>query len=183
MTATPPAGAPSAAELFLRFTQVGVSGFGGVMPWARRMLVEERRWLSDEEFSEALSLCQVLPGPNIVNMAVCVGTRFRGASGAVAAFAGLLCAPFAIILALGALFTQYGELPAISAAFRGISAAAAGLIVAMGLKMAASPRLRTPMAVFALTAFVGIALVRFPLGVFLLVAAPASVVAAMWRAR
>jgi chromate transporter len=180
---THPASVPSTAELFLRFTQVGASGFGGVMPWARRMLVEERRWLSDEEFSEMLSLCQVLPGPNIVNMAVCVGTRFRGARGAAAAFLGLLGAPFAIILVLGALFTQYGELPAIAAAFRGISAAAAGLIVAMGLKMAASRRLRSPMAAFALAAFVGVALVRLPLGAFLLIAAPASVAAAAWRRR
>jgi chromate transporter len=175
--------APSTAELFLRFSQVGASGFGGVMPWARRMLVEERSWLSDEEFSEALSLCQILPGPNIVNMAVYVGTRFRGARGALASFMGLMCAPFAIVLVLGALLTHYGDLPVISAAFRGVSAAAAGLIVAMGLKMAASRRLRSPMAVFALAAFVGIALVRLPLGVFLLFAAPASVAAAMWRSR
>jgi len=174
---------PSVAELFIRFTQVGASGFGGVMPWARRMLVEERRWLSDEEFSEALSLCQVLPGPNIVNMAVHVGTRFRGARGALAAFFGLLCAPFAIILVLGALFTQYGDLPAISAAFRGISAAAAGLVVAMGLKMASSRRLRSAMAIFAVAAFVAVALLRIPLGAFLLVAAPVSVAAAAWRSR
>jgi chromate transporter len=180
---TAPADAPSVAELFLRFTQVGASGFGGVMPWARRMLVEERRWLNADEFSEVLSLCQVLPGPNIVNMAVSVGTRFHGAPGAIAAFLGLLCAPFAIILLLGALFTHYGDLPSISAAFRGISAAAAGLIVAMGLKMAASRRLRSPMAVFALAAFAGIALVRLPLGVFLLMAAPASIAAAAWRSR
>lgn len=183
MSEAPREGAPSVSDLFLRFTQVGVSGFGGVMPWARRMLVEERRWLSAEEFNEALSLCQVLPGPNIVNMAVCVGTRFRGALGALAAFLGLMCAPFAIVLVLGALFTHYGELPAVSAAFRGISAAAAGLIVAMGLKMAASRRLRSPMAVFALAAFVGIALARLPLGIFLLFAAPASVAAAAWRSR
>ena len=175
--------APGTAELFLRFSQVGASGFGGVMPWARRMLVEERSWLSDEEFSEALSLCQILPGPNIVNMAVYVGTRFSGARGALASFMGLMCAPFAIVLVLGALLTHYGDLPVISAAFRGVSAAAAGLIVAMGLKMAASRRLRSPMAVFALAAFVGIALVRLPLGVFLLFAAPASVAAAMWRSR
>jgi len=174
---------PSVAELFVRFTQVGASGFGGVMPWARRMLVEERRWLSDEEFSEALSLCQVLPGPNIVNMAVCVGTRFRGARGAIAAFLGLLSAPFAIILVLGALFTSYGDLPAISAAFRGISAAAAGLVVAMGLKMASSRRLRSPLALFAVAAFVGVALLRMPLGWFLLVAAPLGVAAAAWRRR
>jgi chromate transporter len=174
---------PSTAELFLRFTQVGVSGFGGVMPWARRMLVEERRWLNDEEFSETLSLCQLLPGPNIVNMAVCVGTRFRGARGAFAALMGLMCAPFVIVLVLGALFTRYGDIPAISAAFRGISAAAAGLVVAMGLKMAASPRLRSPMAVFALAAFAGIALARLPLGPFLLAAIPASVASAVWRSR
>jgi chromate transporter len=147
------------------------------------MLVEEHRWLNAEEFSEMLSLCQVLPGPNIVNMAVCVGTRFRGARGAIAAFLGLLSAPFAIILVLGALFTHYGELPAIAAAFRGISAAAAGLIVAMGLKMAASRRLRSPMAIFALAAFVSVALLRMPLGLFLLMAAPASVAAAAWRRR
>jgi chromate transporter len=174
---------PSTAELFLRFTQVGVSGFGGVMPWARRMLVEERRWLNDEEFSETLSLCQLLPGPNIVNMAVCVGTRFRGARGAFAALMGLMCAPFVIVLVLGALFTRYGDIPAVSAAFRGISAAAAGLVVAMGLKMAASPRLRSPMVVFALAAFVGIALARLPLGLFLLAAIPASVASAVWRSR
>jgi chromate transporter len=96
---------------------------------------------------------------------------------------GLMCAPFAIVLVLGALFTHYGDVPAIASAFRGISAAAAGLIVAMGLKMAASPRLRSVMAVFALAAFVGIALVRLPLGVFLLVAAPASIAAAAWRSR
>ena len=177
------AGPPGVGELFLRFTQVGVSGFGGVMPWARRMLVEERRWLSAEEFNEALGLCQLLPGPNIVNMAACVGTRFRGARGAFAAFMGLMCAPFAIVLVLGALFTQYGDVPAVASAFRGVSAAAAGLIVAMGLKMAASPRLRSVMAVFALAAFVGIALVRLPLGVFLLAAAPASIAAAAWRSR
>jgi chromate transporter len=116
-------------------------------------------------------------------MAVSVGTRFHGAPGALAAFLGLLGAPFAIILALGALFTQYGGLPAVSAAFRGISAAAAGLIVAMGFKMAASRRLRSPMMVFTLAAFAGIALVRLPLGVFLLVAAPASIAAAAWRSR
>jgi chromate transporter len=96
---------------------------------------------------------------------------------------GLMCAPFVIVLTLGALFTHYGDLRAIAAAFRGISAAAAGLVVAMGLKMAASPRLRSPMAAFALAAFVGIALVRLPLGVFLLVAAPASVAGAAWRSR
>jgi chromate transporter len=175
--------APALRELFLRFTQVSLSGFGGVMPFARRMLVEERRWLSPEGFTDVLSLCQLLPGPNIVNVAVCVGARYHGVRGAVAAFAGLMTAPFFIVLALGALYTEYGRLPAVSALFHGISAAAAGLVVAMGLKMATSRRLRSAMALFALITFIGIALMRLPLVVFLLGAAPLSVAAALWRAK
>lgn len=175
--------APAPSELFLRFTQVALSGFGGVMPFARRMLVEERRWLSAEEFADVLSLCQVLPGPNIVNLAVCVGARYHGARGALAAFAGLMTAPFFIVIALGALYTQYGHLPAVSSLFRGVSAAAAGLIVAMGLKMAASRRLRSAMALFAVATFFGIALMRLPLVVLLLAVAPLSVAAALWRAK
>jgi len=145
------------------------------------MLVEERRWLSAEEFTDLMSLCQFLPGPNIVNIAVCVGARFHGARGALAAFAGLMIAPFAIVLGLGMLYTQYGDLPAVASAFRGISAAAAGFIVAMGLKMAASKRLRSAMALFAVVTFVSIALVRVPLGLLLIVVAPLSVAAAFWR--
>lgn len=172
---------PGTAELFLRFMQVAVSGFGGVGPWAQRMLVEERRWLSAEEFTDLMSLCQFLPGPNIVNIAVCVGARFHGARGALAAFAGLMIAPFAIVLGLGVLYTQYGDLPAVSSAFRGVSAAAAGFIVAMGLKMAASKRLRSAMALFAMVTFISMALVRVPLGLLLIVVAPLSVAAAFWR--
>ena len=183
MSETSSAEIPAPRELFLRFTQVSLAGFGGVMPFARRMLVEERRWLSAEEFTDVLSLCQLLPGPNIVNVAVCVGARYHGVRGALAAFAGLMTAPFFIIIALGALYTQYGHLPAVAALFRGISAAAAGLVVAMGLKMATSRRLRSAMALFAVITFIGIALVRLPLVVFLLGAAPLSVAAALWKAR
>ena len=181
MNEAPPSTIPGTGELFLRFTQIAASGFGGVGPWAQRMVVEERGWLSAEEFTDMMSLCQFLPGPNIVNLAVCVGARFHGVRGALAAFAGLMAGPFVIILALGVLYTQYGDLPAVASAFRGISAAAAGFIVAMGLKMAASRRLRSAMAVFAVITFISIALVRLPLGVFLLVAAPVSVAAAFWR--
>jgi chromate transporter len=153
------------------------------MPFARRMLVEERRWLSAEEFTDILSLSQLLPGPNVVNVAVCVGARYHGVRGALAAFAGLMAAPFFIMLALGALYTQYGHLPAVSALFRGISAGAAGLVVAMGLKMAASRRLRSAMAWFAAITFIGIALMRLPLVVFLLGAVPLSIAASVWRGK
>lgn len=181
MNDMPVAATPGPGELFLRFTQIAVTGFGGVTPWARRMLVEQRRWLNPEEFTDVLSLCQLLPGPNIVNIAVCVGARFDGVRGALAAFAGLMLAPLVIVLALGALYTQYGYLSAVSSAFRGISAAAAGLVVAMGLKMAASRRLRSPVAVFAVVTFIGVALARLPLVLILAGVAPASIAAAIWR--
>ena len=143
--------APSLGELFLRFMQTSLSGFGGVTPFARRMLVEERRWLTDEEFADVMSLSQFLPGPNIVNITVCVGARFHGAKGALAAFAGLMCGPFVVVLSLGALYTHYRDLPAVSGLFRGLSAAAAGMVVALGLKMSASRRLRSAMAAFAVS--------------------------------
>src|SRR5437879_8309182 len=132
------------------------------MPFARRVLFRSRRWLSAEEFTDVLSLCQLLPGPNIVNVAVCVGARYHGVRGAVAAFAGLMPAPFFIVLALGALYTEYGHLPAVSALFRGLSAAAAGLIVAMGLKLATTRRPRAGVALFAVLACTGIKLIGLP---------------------
>src|ERR1700710_1348495 len=87
---------PGVGALFVGFLGIGVIGFGGVMPWARRMVVEQRRWLGAGEFTDLLALCQFLPGPNIVNMAVAIGARYRGAAGSVAAVAGLLAAPMVI---------------------------------------------------------------------------------------
>jgi chromate transporter len=171
---------PTVRELFAGFFGVGVSGFGGVLPWARRMLVEERRWLGPDEFTDVLSLCQFLPGPNIVNVAVTVGARFHGVRGALAAVVGLMAAPFAIVVALGALYTTYGHVPAVEATIRGISAVAAGLLVAMALKMAHTGFTRWSAVIVAAAVFGGIALARFPLLAVLAVVAPLSV-AAVWR--
>ena len=126
----------SHSELFWGFNRIALSGFGGVMSWARRTMVEERGWLSSEEFTSLFGLCQFMPGPNIVNMSICVGGRFQGASGAVVSLLGLMGAPVIIIIALGALYGRFGELPAIQAMLRGVASVAAGLILATGLKMA-----------------------------------------------
>src|SRR5689334_2339669 len=96
----PPSPTPSRRALFVGFLIVGMQGFGGVLPFARRMLVEQRRWLSEREFIEVLSLSQFLPGPNIVNVSIIVGSRFRGPSGAAAASLGLMLMPFLIVLML-----------------------------------------------------------------------------------
>ncbi len=90
----------SPARLFITFTFIGLSGFGGVLPWARRTLVEQKQWLSSQEFNALLGVCQLVPGPNIVNLAVCVGERFGGVRGAFSAVGGLMLAPMTVVILL-----------------------------------------------------------------------------------
>jgi chromate transporter len=123
-------------DLFWAFASISMMGFGGVLPWVRWMLVERRRWMREEEFVNALSLCQLLPGGNVMNIAVYVGSRFRGVAGGVAALSGLLLAPSLIVIGLGTLYGTYGHLPRVQGMLRGVAAGAAGLILAMGLRMA-----------------------------------------------
>src|SRR5450432_1264934 len=98
---------PTVAAIFTGFFMIGVRGFGGVLPWARLTIVEERKWLTAAEFSEVLGLCQFLPGGNIINVSIALGSRFRGAPGATAAIFGLLLAPVAIVIAMGMVYDQY----------------------------------------------------------------------------
>lgn len=168
----------SLSELFRGFSQIALSGFGGVLPWARRVIVEERAWISSEEFTSLLGLCQFLPGPNIVNLAICVGARFHGARGAMVAFIGLLVPPFVIIIALGALYERYGDIPTINAMLRGVSAVAAGLILSTGLKMAADLRRRPTLLACSGLMLIGIAFLRWPLPVVMFGLAPLSIWAA-----
>ena len=125
-------------DLFLAFSQLALSGFGGVLPWAHRTLVERKGWLTQREFVDTLALGQLLPGPNIGNMAVMIGYRFAGYAGAAAAFAGLVGGPFLLMIALGLLYRSYGALPLVQHALSGMSAVAAGLVLATGLKMTGS---------------------------------------------
>ena len=176
----PAAPVPGVRQLFWAFFQIGISGFGGVLPWARRVLVEKRRWLSEDQFTDALSVCSVLPGPNIVNMSVSLGAKYAGARGAIACFGGLMLAPFVIVLALGIVYTGYGQIPQVESAFRGMSAVGAGLLVASGLRLASSPRLRNALSLFGVAMFVLIALVRVPMIAALAVLGPGAVYLA-WR--
>jgi chromate transporter len=165
-------------ELFLGFSQIALSGFGGVLPFARRVIVEQRAWISSEEFTSLLGLCQFLPGPNVVNLSICIGARFHGAAGAVTAFSGILLPPFFIVIALGALYQQYGDIPAVNAMLKGVSAVAAGLIVSTGLKMALDIRRRPLLLLFTLLTIAGIALLRWPLVFVMIGLAPFSILLA-----
>ena len=157
----------SAAELFWAFTSLALQGFGGVLPVAQRELVDKRGWLTREEFAETLSIGQVLPGPNVVNMSLMIGDRFFGWRGAFAALAGILTAPLVIVLTLAALYAQIAATPMVAGAIRGMGAVAAGLIFAMALKLA--PTLKKnplPLALCAAAALATWALVgglRVPL--------------------
>ena len=127
---------PTKTALFSGFFVAGITGFGGVLPVARRMIVEERRWLTGPEFTELLALCQLVPGANMCNMSVALGARFHGLAGSVVALTGLLAAPVAIALGLGGLFAAYGHVPWVQRGFIGLAAAAAGLVVGTGFKIA-----------------------------------------------
>ena len=178
---TPVSRTPTPRELFLGFLSIGASGFGGVLPFARRMLVERKGWLTPAEFTEVLSLCQFLPGPNICNVSVCIGRRFHGLRGSLAAFGGLMLVPFCVVVALGLLYARYGHRPEVDAAFDGVAAAAAGLVVATGLKMLDKDRRDALALLFIAVTFVGIAIFRWPLLILLLVVAPLSVLIVWFR--
>lgn len=169
---------PGYRALFAGFLSIGVCGFGGVLPWARRMIVEQRRWLSPAEFSDLLGLCQFLPGPNVINLSVALGARFRGVGGAIAAFSGLMAAPMAIVITLGFIYGRYAEVPAVRHAFTALAAASSALVLATALKIAAPLRSRPVGLVIAGATFVGVAVVRFPLPLVLAVLAPVSILLA-----
>jgi chromate transporter len=174
--ATPRPASPG--QLFLVFTGLALRGFGGVLPWAQRVLVEERRWLSREQFVEVLAFGQLLPGPNICNVALMLGERWFGWRGSVAALGGLLAAPAAVVLALGMIYGQVADEPVVRRALAGMGAVAGGMIIATALKLAFTLRGRRWWLVFGVAAFVAIALLRLKLIGVLAVLAPAAVVMA-----
>ncbi|GEJ57430.1 chromate transporter [Anaeromyxobacter diazotrophicus] len=175
----PAAQAPgSPRALFVAFTILALQGFGGVIVVAQRVLCEDKRWLSRAEFVELLSIGQVLPGPNVCNVALMLGDRFFGWRGALAALGGLLAVPFAIVLSLVAVYARWASVPEVAGALRGMGAVSAGLIAGTALKLGASLRgnpLGLPACVaFGAGSFALVGLLRLPLGWTLLAVAPAA---------
>jgi chromate transporter len=126
----------SLTELFLGFLSIGWRSFGGVMPWAHRVMVEERRWLTEADFAETIGLCQFLPGPNIGNASIVLGKRWFGLSGALVAFLGLFALPFVWVLALFALYADFATTNAtLRAVVTGVGAAGAGLFIGTAVKL------------------------------------------------
>jgi chromate transporter len=183
--APPAALVPSLLELFTAFSLISLSGFGGVLYWSRRMMVEQRRWMTAEEFNEAYALCNFLPGPNIVNFSVVFGRQMRGTPGALIALIGLLGPPFVLVTFFGLLYALYGQIDALQHMFTGVAAAAAGLTISTSLKMAAPLFRQRPGLAHgvAIAAFVAVGLLRWPIYWVLGVLIPGSVALAWWLRR
>jgi chromate transporter len=174
----------SRGELFRVFNRMALQGFGGVLAVAQRELVEREGWMSREQFLQSLSLSQVLPGPNIVNLALMVGDRFFGWRGAAAALGGMLCAPLLIVLLLAGLYGQFMHVPQVAGALRGMGAVAAGLVIATALKLVGALRGSVLggrlAALLAASTFVVIGVLRWPMVGVVLGLGSAAVLMA-WR--
>jgi chromate transporter len=168
---------PSVMALFFAFAKMSLAGFGGVLAFARRGIVEEHRWMTADEFNETYALCHFLPGPNVVNLSVVFGSRFRGTVGGIAAFLGLVGPPMVVVTILGALYMRYGEVDAMRRVLAGVSCGAVGLLASAVFKMMMPLIRRRDVAAFVMMVlvFVAIGLARLPLQLVLLVAVPLSI--------
>jgi chromate transporter len=180
---------PTLLQLASAFCLISLSGFGGVLYWSRRMMVERRRWMTAEEFNAAYALCNFLPGPNIVNFSVVFGRQVRGTPGAIVALASLLGPPFVLVTLFGLIYALYGNVPALQRMFAGVAAAAAGLTISTSIRMA-EPLVRRPSSreqaagiAAALAALVCVGVLRWPMYFALPALIPMSIGLAWWARR
>lgn len=178
----------SPLTLFVAFSQMALSGFGGVLPFAYRHIVERRKWQTPAEFAEMLAWGQVLPGPTICNVSVMIGWKRGGLAGALAALAGMVAPPMVVVIAAGALYQRFDRVLVVQQALRGMSAVAAGLILATAIKMGIglfdrkSPRAAQAMKVaYIVAAFIGVGLAHWPMVAVVGVLGTVSTATAVWR--
>jgi chromate transporter len=175
----------SVLDLYRVFNRMALQGFGGVLPVAQIELVERTGWLTREEFVETLAVAQVLPGPNVCNLALMIGDRYFGWRGALAALAGMMLVPLLIVLVLAAAYRHWHELPAVSGALRGMGAVAAGLVIVTALKLAAALKtnpLGVPLCLaFGGLSFAAVALARLPLAWVVCGLGALAISAAWWK--
>lgn len=172
-------GPASVGGLFWAFTWLALQGFGGVLAVVQRELVDKRQWLTPEEFVEDWAVAQIMPGANVVNLSLIVGDRYFGWRGALAALAGMLAFPLAVVLALTVALSGLADQHMVQGALRGMGAVSAGLIAGTGFKLIAALRTNAMGAVacaaLSVVTFIAIAILRIPLiGVLLGLGVPAA---------
>ena len=157
----------SKTDLFVSFTFLALQGFGGVLAVVQREVVERKRWMTPAQFVEDWAVAQILPGPNVMNFCLIIGGRHFGLGGALAALAGMLVAPIAVLLVLAIAFGSVSDQAWAQGALRGMGAVAAGMIAATGIKLITALK-SNPMGIAVCTAvmlstFIGVSLLRWPL--------------------
>lgn len=175
MQVTPPR---SLTELFTGFLAIGARSFGGVLPWAHRTMVEERRWLTQADFAETIGLCQFLPGPNIGNASIVLGKRWFGITGSIVAFLGLFALPFVWVMALGALYLEWASNPVVRAVVTGVGATGAGLFMATAIKLGRAIVRKPTALVLVAGCFLAVGVGRMSMLIVLPIAAVLGVLAA-----
>jgi chromate transporter len=175
---TPP---ESLWELYWGFLSIGARSFGGVLPWAHRVIVEEKRWLAPAEFTEILSLCQFLPGPNVGNVSVVLGRRWFGLRGAIVAFLGLMALPYFWVLGLAFIYADFSAVAGVKAVITGVGIAGAGLFIGTAFKLA-RPLKDKPAALAVIAGcFLAVGLARISILFVLPVAVACALLAARRR--
>jgi chromate transporter len=176
-----PLAAISRRMLFASFLKMGLLGFGGVLPWARRVIVDERQWLDDRDFAQLIGLCQVLPGPNVVNLAVIIGSRSHGPLGSLIAVSGILFVPVGLLLLIATFYASVAHEPVARNAIAGASAAAAGLILGTGLRLLLQSRPPLRGLLTGSVAFIAVGVLQRP-SLWVILVLIVVGVAAEWRA-
>jgi len=165
-------------DLFMGFFWIGVRSFGGVMPWAYRTMVEERRWLTHADFTETIGLCQFLPVPNIGNASIVLGKRWFGLSGSVVAFLGLMALPFIWVLALFIVYSDLSSNATLKAVVTGVGAAGAGLFIGTAIKLGRALAKKPAALVLIAACFALVAVARVSLLMVVPIALGVAVLAA-----
>lgn len=123
-------------EIAAVFGVIAMTSFGGGQKaQIRRQLVQQKRWITDRDFIEGLEVAQLMPGPNVLNLAVFMGQRVRGTAGAVVAFFAGSVPPFLIVLLAGAFYFSRFNVPVVHAALMGAAAAAVGLTLSNAIEL------------------------------------------------
>ena len=169
------AGTVTLRHLLSGFLKIGLLGFGGVAPIARHVIVEDRAWLTEEEYASVMGVGQVLPGANTINAAVMIGDRFQGMAGAIVCVISLMVMPLVIVTGLGVLYQRFAALPQVQAAISGSAAAAAGLVIGTALKMARRLHPTAIAIVFGLLAFIAVGLLKLSLIAAVVILGPLSI--------
>lgn len=176
----PPTPKVTLADLFLGFLQIGLYGFGGLAAISRHVIVEKRKWMSEQDYAALFGICQALPGGNVINVATILGDRYCGLTGAIAAVVGLFAAPLVLLVVLATAYDQIADLPDVKVGAAAAAAAASGLVIGTAIKMMRALKL-TPRALgFVLLAFVCVAILRLPLVPTLVALLPLSFAVTYW---